>query len=190
MKKPSIVLLRIGINLHAISSRTYIKIPPPLAFRSDLKILYPSMLNFMEENGSSNFISDIINTLTFPLIIAIKWLNLFLMESILMCPMIALFGCFFLEKLRCSELNSLLSEVLLTLLEEQTLSSDLLHPSGQFRLTISQQVKPFKYLTKLSRSLFKPFGFKYRRLLFKCFLWLMVVLLIKGISLLSHKSFK
>ena len=43
------------------------------------------------------------------------------------------FGCFFLKKLRCSELNSLLSEVLVT--EEQTLSSDLL-PPGQFRLTV------------------------------------------------------
>ena len=107
-----------------------------------------------------------------------------------MCPMIALFGCFFLEKLRCSELNSLLSEVLLTLLEEQTLSSDLLHPSGQFRLTISQQVKPFKYLTKLSRSLLERFGFKCNRLLLRCFLGLLVVLLIKGISLLSNKSFK
>ena len=58
-----------------------------------------------------------------------------------MCPMIARFGCFFLRKLRRSELNSLLSEVLVT--EEQTLPSDLLHPLGQFHLTISQLVKPF-----------------------------------------------
>ena len=49
-------------------------------------------------------------------------------------------GCFFLRKLKCSELNSLLSEVLLTLVEVKKLSSDLLHPSGQFRLTISQLV--------------------------------------------------
>ena len=126
---------------------------------------------------------------------------------------------FFIRKLRCSELNSLLSEVLVTLLEEKKLSSDyytpllegkkvtlwLLHPSGytpltttplwlhssgQFRLTIPQLVKLFKYLTKLSRSLFEPFGFKCKRLLFKCFLGLIFVLLIKGISLLSHKSFK
>ena len=82
----------------------------------------------------------------------------------------------------------MLSEVLVT--EEQTLSSDLLHPSGPFRLTISQLVKPFKYLIKLSQSLLEPFGFKCKRLLFKCFLWLMVVLLTKGISLLSHKSVK
>ena len=62
VKKPSIVLLRIGINLHGILSRTYIKIPPPLAFRSDLKISSPSMLNYMEGNDSSSFVSDIINT--------------------------------------------------------------------------------------------------------------------------------
>ena len=66
----------------------------------------------------------------------------------LMSPMTTRFGCFFLRKPRCSELNSLLSEVLVT--EEQTLSSDLLYSPGQFRLTISQLVKPFKYLTKLS----------------------------------------
>ena len=107
------------------------------------------------------------------------------MELILICPMITRFGCFFLRKFRCSELNSLLSEVL-----EQTLSPDPLHPSDQFRLTISQLVKPFKYLTKLSQSLLEPFGFKCKRLLFKCFLGLIVVLLIKVISLLSHKSFK
>ena len=47
--------------------------------------------------------------------------------------MITGFGCFFLKKLRCSELNSLLPEVLVT--EEQTLSSDLLLP-GQFRLNV------------------------------------------------------
>ena len=74
-----------------------------------------------------------------------------------MCPMITRFGCFFLRKLRCSELNSLLSEVLVTLLEEQALSSDL-HRSGQFRLTISQLVKTFKYLAKLSRSMLESFG--------------------------------
>ena len=105
-----------------------------------------------------------------------------------MCPMITRFGFFFLRKLRCSGLNSLLSEILVT--EEQTLSSDLLHPSDQFRLTISQPVKPFKYLIKLSQSLLERFGFKCKRLLFKCFLFLMVVLLTKGISLLSHKSVK
>ena len=99
-----------------------------------------------------------------------------------MCLMITQFGCFFLRKLRCSELNSFLSEVLLTLLEEKKLSSDLLHPSGQFRLTISQLVKSFKYLAKLSQSLLELFGFKCKRLLFKCFLGLIVVLLIKGIS--------
>ena len=109
---------------------------------------------------------------------------------ILMCPMITRFGCFFLRILRCSELNSFLSEVLLTLLEEKNLSSDLLHSSGQFCLPISQLVKPFKYLTKLSQSLLEPFGFKCKRLLFKCFLRLIVVLLIKIISILSHKSFK
>ena len=60
----------------------------------------------------------------------------------IMYPMITRFGCFFLRKLRCSELNPLLCfEVLITLLEEKKLSSDLLHPSGQFRLTISQLVK-------------------------------------------------
>ena len=105
-----------------------------------------------------------------------------------MCPMITRFKCFFLRKLRCSELNYLLSEVLVT--EVGTLSSDLLHHPGQFCLTICQLVKPFKYLTKLSRSLLEPFEFKCKRLLFKCFSGLMVVLLIKGISFLSHKSSK
>ena len=110
------------------------------------------------------------------------------MELILVCPMITRFECFFLRKLRCSELNYLLSEVLAT--EEQTLSADLLHRPGPFCLTISQLVKPFKYLTKLSQSLLEPFGFKCKRLLFKCFSGWIVVLLIKGISLLSHKSSK
>ena len=95
---------------------------------------------------------------------------------------------FFLRKLRCSELDSFLPDVSVTLLE--ALSSGLLHPSDQFRLAVSQLVKPFKYLTKLSRSLLEPFGFKCNWLLFKCFLGLIVVLLIKEISLLSHKSFK
>ena len=72
MKKPSIVLLRIGINLHGISSLTYIKISLPLVFRSELKTFYPSMLNCMEGDDSSNFVSDIINTSAFPLVIAIK----------------------------------------------------------------------------------------------------------------------
>ena len=105
-----------------------------------------------------------------------------------MCPMITRFKCFFLRKLRCSELNYLLSEVLVT--EVGTLSSDLLHHPGQFCLTICQLVKPFKYLTKLSRNLLESFEFKCKRLLFKCFSGLMVVLLIKGISFLSHKSSK
>ena len=95
---------------------------------------------------------------------------------------------FFSKKTQMLKLNSLLSEVLVT--EEQTLSSDLLHPPGQFPLSISQLSKPFKYLTKLSRSLLEPFGLKCKRLLFKCSLGLIVVLLIKGISLLSLKSFK
>ena len=107
-----------------------------------------------------------------------------------MCPMITRFGCLFLRNLKCSELNSFLSKVLVTLLEEQVLSSDVLHPSGQFCFADSQLVKPFKNLTQLSRSLLKSFGFKCNRLLFKCFLWLVVVPLIKGISLLSHNSFK
>ena len=131
MKKPSIVLLCIGINLHGISSRIYTKIPPPLAFQSDLKIFYLPMLNCMEGYDSSNFVSEIINTPTFPLVIAIKWSNLFLMELI-MCLMITWFGCFFLRKLRCSELNSFLSEVSVTLIEEQALSSDLLHLLASF----------------------------------------------------------
>ena len=153
--KRSIVLLRIGINLHGISSHAYIKIPPPLASGSDVKMLCLSMLNCMEGNDSSSIVS-VINTLTFPLAIAIKWPNLFLMELMLICPMITRLGCFFLRKLRCSELNSLWSEVLAN--EEQTLSCDLLHPPGQFLLTISQLVKPFRYLTKLSRSLLDLFS--------------------------------
>ena len=52
------------------------------------------------------------------------------MELKLMFPMISRFGCSFLRKLRCSELNAMLSEVLLT--EEQMLSSDLLHPQASF----------------------------------------------------------
>ena len=77
------------------------------------------------------------------------------MGLILMCPMIARFGCFFLRKVKCPKLNSFLSEVLITLLEEQSLSSDLLHPYGQFYLAVPQLVKPFKYLAKLSRSLLR-----------------------------------
>ena len=66
-----------------------------------------------------------------------------------MCPMITRCECLFLRKRKCSELNSFISEVLVTLLEKKVLSSDLLHPSGQFHFTDSQIVKPFKYLTKL-----------------------------------------
>ena len=55
-----------------------------------------------------------------------------------MCPRITQFGCFFLRKLRCSELNSFSSEFLVTLLGEKALSSDLLHPFFQFRLAVSQ----------------------------------------------------
>ena len=98
-----------------------------------------------------------------------------------MCPVIMQFGYFFLRKRRCLEVNSFLSEVSLTLFEEKKLSSDLLYPSGQFHLTISQLVKPFKYIRKLPPSFLEPFGFKCKRLLFKCFLELIVVLLIKGI---------
>ena len=68
-----------------------------------------------------------------------------------MCPMITRFKRFFLRKLRCSELNYLLSEVLVT--EVGTLSSDLLHHPGQFCLTICQLVKPFKYLHEVCWSL-------------------------------------
>ena len=163
MKKPSIVLLRIGINLHGISFRTYIKLPLPLAFWSDLKIIYLSMLNCMEGNDSSNFVSDSINVSAFSLVIAIKWSNLFLMELILRPPIITRFGCFFLRKLRCSELNSFLSEVSVTLLKEKALLSDLPHPSGQFCIAVSQLIKPYKYLPKLSRSLLELFGFKCNR---------------------------
>ena len=66
--------------------------------------------------------------------------------------------CLFLRKLKCPELNSLFSEVLVTLLEEKVLISDLLPPQtppppyGQFRFVDSQIAKPFKYLTKLSQS--------------------------------------
>ena len=38
----------------------------------------------------------------------------------------------FLRKLKYSELNSFLSEVLIILFEGQVLFSDLLHPSGSF----------------------------------------------------------
>ena len=98
MKKLSIMLLRIGIKLHGITSCVYTKTPSPLTFRIDLKKLYPSMLNSMERNDSSNFASNIISTSIFPLVIAIKWSSLFLMELILMSPMITQFGYFFSKK--------------------------------------------------------------------------------------------
>ena len=61
--------------------------------------------------------------------------------------------CLFLRKLKCPGLSSLFSEVLVTLLEEKVLISDLLPPPyGQFRFVDSQIAKPFKYLTKLSQS--------------------------------------
>ena len=56
-------------------------------------------------------------------------------------------------KLRCLELNSFVSDVFITLLEEQALSSDLLHSSGLTSLAFSQLVKSFKYLTRLSQTL-------------------------------------
>ena len=99
--------------------------------------------------------------------------------------------CLFLRKLKCPELNSLFSEVLVTLLEEKVLISDLLpHPYGQFRFVDSQIAKPFKYLTKIITKFLEPLVFKCSRLLFKGFLGLIVVLLIKGMWLLSHKSSK
>ena len=63
-----------------------------------------------------------------------------------MCPMITRFGCFFLRKCRCSELNCLLSEVLVTLPEEQRLSSDLLHPLDCFSTSQTSQI-PNKIIT-------------------------------------------
>ena len=59
---------------------------------------------------------------------------------------------FFSKKTRMLRTKFFVIRSLLTLLEEKTLSPDLLHPSGQFHLTVSQLVKPFKYLTKLSLS--------------------------------------
>ena len=91
-----------------------------------------------------------------------------------MCPI----RMFFSKKTQMLRTKFFVIRSLLTLLEEKTLSPDLLHPSGQFHLTVSQLVKPFKYLTKLSRSLLEPFGFKCKRLLFKCFLGLIVMLMI------------
>ena len=74
-------------------------------------------------NDSSNIVSDIMNTSTFPLAMAIKWSNYLQMKVILMCPMSTV--CLFLRKLKCPELNSPFSEVLVTLLEEKVLISDL-----------------------------------------------------------------
>ena len=150
MKKSSIVLLRIGINLHGISSRTYIKIPP----RSDLKILYPSMMNYMEENDSSSLVSDVINTSIFSLVIAIKWSNLFLMELIFICPMITRLGMFFSKKTQMLRTKFFVIRSFSNWRTNVILWSTT--PPGQFRLTISQLVKPCKYLTKLSRSLLEP----------------------------------
>ena len=187
MKKPSIVLLRIGINLHGISSRTYIKIPSPLAFWSDLKILYPSKLNCMEGNDSSSFVSDIINTSTFPLAIAIKWSNIFLMELKLMCPMIAIW-MFFSKKTQTLRTKFFVIRSFSNWRTNFTIWSTT--PPWPVSFNHFSTSQTLHYLTKLSRSLLEPFGFKCKRLLFKCFLGLTVVLLIKGISFLSHKSFK
>ena len=67
----------------------------------------------------------------------------------LMCSMITQIGCFFYRKLRYSELKSSLSKVLVTLLEEQALSSDLLRPSGQFRFSSRQTLQiPDKIIKK------------------------------------------
>ena len=63
--------------------------------------------------------------------------------------------CLFLRKLKCPELNSLFSEVLVTLLEEKVLISDLLPTTPLWPISFCktlQIAKPFKYLTKLSRS--------------------------------------
>ena len=85
--------------------------------------------------------------------------------------------CLFLRKLKCSESNSLFSEVSVTLLEEKVLISDLLpHPYGQFRFVDSQIAKPFKYLTKIITKFLEPLVFKRSRLLFKGFLGLIIVL--------------
>ena len=91
----------------------------------------------------------------------------------------------FLRKLKCPELNSLFSEVLVTLLEEKVLISDLLPPQTppplwpisfcRFSNSKTLQI-PNKIITKFS----EPLVFKRSRLLFKGFLGLKVVLLIKG----------
>ena len=63
-------------NLHGISCK-HSKIPPPWAFWSNLKKNYPAILNYIEGNGTSNCISDIINTSTLPLVIAMVFLRMF-----------------------------------------------------------------------------------------------------------------
>ena len=72
--------------------------------------------------------------------------------DISMCPMITQFGIFFLRGLRCSELNFLLSEFLVTLLKEQALSSYQLHPLCLVsfnNLSTSQTLQiPNKIITK------------------------------------------
>ena len=54
----------------------------------------------------------------------------------------------------------------------------------------SSTSQTLQILTKVSLSLLESFELKYKRMLFRCFLGLMLVLLIQGTSLVSHKSFK
>ena len=71
---------------------------------------------------------------------------------------------FFSKKTQMLQIKFFLIRSFRTLFEEQALSSDLLHPSGQSRVSVSQLVKPFNYLTKLSRGLLEHFGFKCNQL--------------------------
>ena len=56
-------------NLAGISSRMYKIIPPPLPFLSNLiGATYPSIVNWLDGNVESNFVSEIINISKLPLI--------------------------------------------------------------------------------------------------------------------------
>ena len=95
-----------------------------------------------------------------------------------MSAMITRFGCFFLRKLRCSELSSLYQKF-------QQLNNKRYHLIYYTPWPVS-----FNHFSTSQALQIPNKIFKCKRLLSKCFLGLTVVLLIKGISLLSHKSFK
>ena len=92
-------------NLAGISFRMYKIIPPHLPFLSDLiGAAHPSIMNWLDENIESNFVSEIINLSKLPLMLFKRFSDLFRIEFMFMWPTVHMLilamrvGCNLLRK--------------------------------------------------------------------------------------------